>query len=84
VEFGPANHNQAYLAARARRTQAYVHALLATVTADDLDQSRPHPQRAGHIVAARYDILHALEHMSQHIGHAQLTRQLWAIEHSEL
>jgi hypothetical protein len=34
-------------------------------------------------VAARYDVMHALDHLSQHIGHAQLTRQLWAIAYNK-
>jgi hypothetical protein len=32
------------------------------------------------VFTARFDIQHAIEHMSQHIGHAQLTRQLWALQ----
>jgi hypothetical protein len=78
-EFGPANHNPAYLLARARRVQAYVHSYLASLNAADLDASRPHPHQAERTLAVRYDTVHALEHLSQHIGHAQLTRQLWAI-----
>jgi len=78
-EFGPANHNPAYLLARARRTQAFVHAYLDSLSAADLDAARAHPQRAGRVLSADYDTVHALEHLSQHIGHAQLTRQLWAL-----
>jgi hypothetical protein len=79
-EFGPANHDPAYLRARVQRTQDYVNQLLASLTTNDLDQSRPHPKRADRIFTARYDIQHAIEHLSQHIGHGQLTRQLWALE----
>jgi hypothetical protein len=77
-EFGPANHDPAYLQARAARTQAYVHSFLDSLTPADLDAARPHPKRPREL-AVRYDIGHAVEHLSQHIGHAQLTRQLWAI-----
>jgi hypothetical protein len=77
-EFGPANHDPAYLLARSQRVQAFVHAYLDSLTVADLDASRAHPKRSGVIVSVRYDTVHALEHMSQHIGHAQLTRQLWA------
>jgi hypothetical protein len=40
---------------------------------------RQHPKRPRELTA-RYDIQHAIEHMSQHIGHGQITRQLWAIQ----
>ena len=80
TEFGPANHVPAYLAARSRRTQEYVHWFLASLTTADLDVARTHPEHPDVTVAARYDVLHALEHLSQHIGHAQLTRQLWALQ----
>jgi len=29
------------------------------------------------VVTRAWAILHALEHLSEHVGHAQLTRQLW-------
>jgi hypothetical protein len=77
-EFGPANHQVAYLSQRVRRAQEFVHAFLDSLDPADLDGSRPHPKRPVEIVA-RYDVQHALEHLSQHIGHAQMTRQLWAL-----
>ncbi len=79
-EFGPANHDPAYLRARAARTQSYVHGLLDSLTPGDLEMSRPHPRRTHWVLTTRFDIQHAFEHMSQHIGHAQLTRQLWALQ----
>lgn len=79
-EFGPANHNPAYLRARIERTQAFVNELLDTLNVADLDGSRAHPKRAERIFTVRYDVQHAIEHMSQHIGHGQLTRQLWALQ----
>jgi hypothetical protein len=81
-EFGPANHDPAYMRERARRTQALVHDVLDAVSADDLEASRPHPKRTERVFTARYDIQHAFEHLSQHIGHAQITRQLWALSSS--
>ncbi len=79
-EFGPANHDPAYMAARAQRIQAYVHQLLASLTSADLDASKPHTRRPELVFSVRYDVIHAFEHMSQHIGHAQITRQLWALK----
>lgn len=75
-EFGPANHDVTHLQVRSQRMVETVNAILDTFDAQTLAASRPHPvvQRP---VNVRYDIQHAIEHMSQHIGHAQLTRQLW-------
>ena len=79
-EFGPANHDPAYLRARAARVQGYVHEMLDSLSPGDLDMSRLHPRRANWMLTARFDIQHSFEHASQHIGHAQLTRQLWALQ----
>jgi hypothetical protein len=79
-EFGPANHDPAYLLARVRRTHDYARTFLSTLAPGDLDQRRPHPRRADRIFTVRYNIQHAIEHLSLHIGHGQLTRQLWARE----
>lgn len=81
-EFGPANHDLFYLRARVQRTHTYVHELLASLTPGDLDASRNHPQRVDQLLSVRYAIGEAIEHMSQHIGHGQLTRQLWALQHT--
>ncbi|MBI3960130.1 MAG: DinB family protein [Chloroflexi bacterium] len=77
-EFGPANLDPAYLVARVERTQEWVHIFLDSLRPEDLEHGKPHPvnQRP---ITVRYDIQHAIEHMSQHNGHAQLTRQLWAL-----
>lgn len=78
-EFGPADRDPAHLVARAGRTSEYVHALLDSLSAADLEASLPHPRRPDRVFTVRYDLVHAIEHLSQHIGHAQLTRQLWAL-----
>jgi hypothetical protein len=66
--------------ARADAAQSYVQQMLDSLTAAELDASRPHVKRPELVFTARFDIQHAIEHMSQHIGHAQLTRQLWALQ----
>jgi uncharacterized damage-inducible protein DinB len=35
----------------------------------------------GETVTAAYALLHALEHLREHVAHAQLTRQLWEMDH---
>ena len=78
-EFGAANHDPAYLRARARRMLEYTRLLLDSLAPHDLEASRPHPTLPERMLTVRYDIQHAFEHMSRHIGHAELTRQLWAL-----
>ena len=79
-EFGPANLDPTYLSGRAARTHVIAQEILARLTPADLDRNRPHPRQPERLLVARYDLQHAIEHMSQHIGHAQVTRQMWEIE----
>lgn len=82
-EFGPANHELGYLQERVRRTHDYVEQFLNSVTVADLDAVRAHPKHPRQFIA-RHDVMHALEHFSQHVGHGQITRQLWAIHAAEV
>lgn len=77
-EFSPANLDPAYLLDRSKRAQAWVQNFLSSLTAADLEVSAAHPV-SRRPLTVRYDVQHAIEHMSQHNGHAQLTRQLWAL-----
>lgn len=79
-EFTTANYDPANMRARADAAQSYVQQMLDSLTYAELDASRPHVKRPELVFTARFDIQHAIEHMSQHIGHAQLTRQLWALQ----
>jgi hypothetical protein len=81
-EFGPANHELVYLQARVQRTHDEVNRILTSLGPADLDAVRPHPN-GRRVLSARYDVQHALEHLAQHIGHGQLTRQLWALQVQE-
>ena len=35
----------------------------------------------GETVTGAYALLHALEHLREHVAHAQLTRQVWEMDH---
>lgn len=80
AEFGPANHRVAYLRERVWRTHGLADAFLASLSPQDLDAVAVHPDDPARILQARYDVVHAIEHLSEHIGQAQITRQLWALE----
>ena len=78
-EFNSANHDPANMQVRAKRTLATVNAILDGLTPADLDAERQHPRRADRTLTTRWCITHAIDHLSQHIGHAQLTRQISAL-----
>ncbi len=56
--------------AGAKDTQA----ILSSLTPSQLEETRKFRDR---IVTVRWAILHVIEHFAMHIGHMQLTRQLW-------
>ncbi len=51
-------------------------ATLGKLTIDDLALERIDP-RDGETYTTAWAILHALEHTASHVGHVQVTRQLW-------
>jgi uncharacterized damage-inducible protein DinB len=55
---------------------SYARAALERLGLEDLSAARTSP-RDGRQVTVAWALLHALEHTSVHVGHAQLTRQLW-------
>jgi len=78
-EFNAANHDPAVMQARAKRTLSTVTSILDGLTAADLEAERQHPRRPERMLTTRWCITHAIDHLSQHIGHAQLTRQISAL-----
>jgi len=48
--------------------------VLSSLTEAQLDENRKWQDQ---MVSVRWCILHVIEHTAQHIGHMQLTRQLW-------
>ena len=65
-------------ALRARLADASVYAqnTLTRLTLGDLEQERVSP-RDGRMFSVAWALLHALEHTAIHLGHIQITRQLW-------
>lgn len=60
--------------------EEYVRAGFKRLTLNDLANTRVVPRRPEPVSGA-YAILHALEHTGLHLGHAQITRQLWEQRH---
>ncbi len=76
AEFRTADMDSAALQAHLRETVAHARQSLAQLTMDDLPRIRPMPGR-GMEVSIAQALLQALEHGSQHLGHAQITLQMW-------
>ncbi len=55
---------------------AYARKALEKFSVQDLEAARVVP-RDGSEVTVAWALLHALEHMTLHLGHIQITRQLW-------
>jgi len=56
--------------------EAYIQEVLETLTVQALDEKRISP-RNGREVTAGWVLCHALKHTALHVGHIQITRQLW-------
>ena len=55
-------------------TRAETRGVFATLTEADLDSTR---QAKGRTIPVRWCILHVIDHTALHLGHIQLTYQLW-------
>lgn len=61
---------------RLNETDAYIIGALDRLTMEDLSTERLHPRR-GDQVKVSWALLHALEHVATHLGHINITTQLW-------
>jgi hypothetical protein len=76
AEFQARGWSESALKERLASTKAYVRTALERLTLADLALVREVPGR-NFQTSVTWALLHALEHTSLHLGHAQLTRQLW-------
>lgn len=60
----------------------YARKMLDKLTVQDLEAERTSP-RDGEKGTVAWALIHALEHMTNHLGHIQLTRQLWELSNSK-
>ncbi len=56
-------------------TEQYIKAAFEKLTLQELDTDRSHPRRGQ--VKMAWALLHALDHVATHVGHLQMTAQLW-------
>jgi len=64
------------LEARLQKSLLYVGDVLGNLSLEVLDSSRISP-RNGLEVTVNWALTHALKHTAVHLGHIQITRQLW-------
>ncbi|NJL93464.1 MAG: DUF664 domain-containing protein [Anaerolineae bacterium] len=80
AEFEAHGHDAAHLIALFDTTLNYVRAGLAHLSPAQFAEEREaplHTPRNGRRYRVLWSLYHALEHTATHVGHAQLTRQLW-------
>ncbi len=76
AEFGTRGIDVEELMQRMDGSLAYVHRVLEGLMLEDLGAPRVAP-RDGREVSVGWALFHVLEHAAVHVGHVQLTRQLW-------
>ncbi len=74
MEFKTVAENAAGLVEKLAFNAEESQRILAALNAEDLDGVR---EVEGHSVAVRWAILHVIDHTALHLGHMQLTYQLW-------
>ncbi len=73
--------NTADLVAKLAKTGEETRQIMTTLTADSLNENRT---RHNHIFTVRWCIMHVIEHTTLHLGHMQLTHQLWQSQSASL
>ena len=86
AEFTAKGLDEETLKLRLTDTRTFVRSILENLSLDELAEVRPVPGRRTANGEQQTDtvgraLLHALDHTALHVGHAQMTRQLWDQQH---
>jgi hypothetical protein len=79
AEFRATGGDAAALAARLVEAATFAEDVVANLSAEELGAERFSPQHKGNYTVA-WCMFRALDHLAEHMGHAQLTRLLWEKE----
>ncbi len=82
AEFQEQGKSKAQLLQRLQNSETYIHGAFEKLSLDDLDKTRTHP-RHGNQVSVAWALLHCLEHLGLHVGHIEMTVQLWNLPDGE-
>jgi hypothetical protein len=77
LEFQAKGLSKAQLKAHFEAVEEYTRNAFERSTPIDFTAVRPVPNQGERRVSTGWALLHALEHIGLHLGHAQITRQLW-------
>jgi hypothetical protein len=80
AEFAASGWQKDDLLQRLQQTETYLAQAFEKLTLTDLETTRLHP-RHGRQVSVTWALTHALEHVALHLGHLQVTVQLWQQSH---
>jgi uncharacterized damage-inducible protein DinB len=70
------------LVARLRESEGYIRDAMGKLSPADLEAQRKHPYD-GRQLSVAWCLLHVLVHTATHMGHIELTSQLWRQNHPE-
>jgi hypothetical protein len=76
LEFLAQGMSKEILIQRLDDTESYLSNALSKLSLSDLETTRIHP-RHGDQVTVAWALLHALDHAATHLGHINLTVQMW-------
>ena len=76
AEFRVAGMSKGDLIRRLIETETYIKTAFEKLSLADLETERTHP-RHGNQVTVAWALLHALEHAATHVGHINITVQMW-------
>jgi uncharacterized damage-inducible protein DinB len=79
AEFETSDLTAEVLRARLEETQVHSRTVLEGLKLEDLHAVRIHP-RDGQEYTVTWCLGHALEHAAQHLGHMEVTRQMWEMQ----
>jgi len=80
AEFAASGWEKDDLLLRLKQTETYIAQAFEKLTLTELETTRLHP-RHGRQVSVTWALTHALEHAALHLGHLQVTSQLWQLSH---
>lgn len=81
AEFETSGMNGAILKQCLDDSSAYIRSVLGQLTLQDIGTTRISPRNGKEFTVA-WCLAHALEHTAIHLGHIQIIRQLWDLQHS--
>lgn len=77
AEFRAQGCTEAQLIDLLDHTEAYLHTAFEKLTLADLPEQRASVRHPNRTFTVAWALMHALEHLGIHVGHSQITRQLW-------